>query len=199
MNIKLHLSKQPDVILFLIAGSFMLINTAFLWVRHFSGYTLSILWPAIPAIIAFSVCVFGLFKLYHRISPKAPKLAKSGALLALVASCALGIAAIWIFRASVFGDGVPTPLPTGLGALVGLFIVAMVLAFLNNAVACLMDKGLRNLGYLLIVPVAMWTLMLVVSIFKGLNVGLSLDFYTNAVIGLAFLATGLTLSKRELK
>ena len=40
---------QRGSLLFMIAGSFMLLNTVFLWARHFSNYQLSILWPAIPA------------------------------------------------------------------------------------------------------------------------------------------------------
>lgn len=179
--------------LFMVAGSFMLINTIFLWVRHFSGYQLSILWPAIPAITALALSVFGLLKLYPLASVNAPRTAKTGASFALIASISLGMAAFWIFAVSVFGAGMPQPAPQGLLVLIAIFMIAMVLAFSAYMVAFLKGATQRNLGYLLSVPVAMWAIMLVVGIIKGMETGLSLDFYTNAIIAAAFLAIGFSL------
>ena len=45
---------------FIIAGSFMLINTMLLWARYYSNYQLSILWAAIPAIIGLAFLALGL-------------------------------------------------------------------------------------------------------------------------------------------
>ena len=87
----------------------------------------------------------------------------------------------------------PQPAPQGLLALIAIFMIAMVLAFSTNMVAFLGDVTQRNLGFLLAAPVAMWAIMLAVGIISGMEVGLSLDFYANAVIGAAFLALGLTL------
>lgn len=182
-----------DSRLFLIAGGFMLINTALLWVRLYSDYQLSILWPAIPAIAGLACGALGLLKLYPRASVDAPKLAKVGAGFALLASIALGVATLWILGLFVFGEGMPQPAPQGLLLLIVIFMVAVVLAFFSNATACLLHAAQRKIGYLLTVPVAVWSIMLVAGIFKGMEVALSLDFYTNAVIGAAFLALGFTL------
>jgi hypothetical protein len=178
---------------FIIAGSFMLINTAFLWIRFYSNYQLSILWAAIPAIIALASGVFGLLKLYTRASVNAPLMAKSGAGFALLACGSLSLAAIWIFSVSVFGEGMPEQQPQWFLVLIAIFMVAMVLAFFSNAIAFLLHSAQRKVGYLLTVPLAMWTLMLVVGVIKGMEVGLSLDYYTNAVIAAAFLALGISL------
>lgn len=152
-----------DSRLFITAGSFMLINTVFLWIRLYSNYQLSILWAAIPAIIGLATGVVGLFKLYAQASANAPLLAKIGAGFALLACASLSLAAIWIFAVSVFGEGVPEPVPQELLVLIAIFMMAMVLAFFSNAIAFLLHSAQRKVGYLLTVPVAMWATMLVVG------------------------------------
>lgn len=183
--------------LFMIAGSLMLINTAFLWARLLSGGQLSLLWAAIPAITAFACAIWGLFKLYPQAAVNAPRVAKAGAGFALLACGALMLAALWIFAVSVFGGGMPVPPPPAMLGLIALFVVAMVIAFLSNAIAFLRHDTQRKVGYLLTVPLAMWTLMLVVGLTNGTQVGLSLDFYTNGVIALAFLGLGFTLKNKS--
>ncbi|KGJ91919.1 hypothetical protein [Colwellia psychrerythraea] len=178
---------------FIIAGCFMLINTALLWIRYDSNYQLSILWTAIPAIIGLASAVFGLIKLYPRASANAPLVAKSGAGFALLAATSLSLAAIWIFAVAVFDEGIPDPAPQGLLGLIAIFMIAMVLAFFSNAIAFFRHSGQRQVGYLLTVPLAMWVMMLAVGAIKGLEVGLSLDYYANGLIAAAFLALGFTL------
>lgn len=185
-----HTPTSWDARFFLIAGGFMLINTLCLWARHFSGYQLSILWPAIPAIIGLASSVLGLYKLHPRIVSRAPKLAKWGAGFALAALLALSIGACWVIASAVLGDATRG---VGMQALIGLFMVAMVGAFICNALACLRDSASRTLGMVLSVPVACWGLMIVVGVISGPEVGLSLDFYTNGLLGAAFLTAGITL------
>ncbi len=182
-----------DSRLFIIAGCFMLINTAILWIRYYSNNQLSILWAAIPAIIGLASGVFGLIKLYPRASVNAPLMAKAGAGFALLAGTSLSLATIWIFAVSVFVEGIPDPAPQGLLGLIVIFMIAMVLAFFSNAMAFLRQSAQRQVGYLLTVPLAMWGIMLVVGTIKGMEVGLSLDYYTNGIIAAAFLALGFTL------
>jgi hypothetical protein len=190
-------SRQWDVILFFASGSFMLINLAALWIRTYFDSGLSIMWAAIPGIIGFAASVIGLLTLYSRISSQAPRLARSGAGFALVSGAALGIAAVWIFSTSIFGSGISGSAPSGVLALIGVFIMSMVIAFICNAVAFLIGSSLRNIGFLLLVPVASWGVMLVVGMNKGLEAGLSLDVYTNGIIALAFLLLGFFLQKNK--
>jgi len=194
-NLKMALSNGSrwDSRIFIISGCFMLINTVFLWIRFYSNDQLSILWAAIPAIIALASGVLGLLKLYKSASIMSPIVAKSGAGFALLACASLSLATIWIFVLSIFGEGMPEPAPQGMLMLIAVFMVSMVLAFFSNAIAFLLHSKQRKIGYLLSVPIAMWTTMLVVGAIKGMEVGLSLDYYTNAVIAAAFLALGLTL------
>lgn len=178
---------------FIIAGSFMLINALLLWIRHYSNYQLSILWPAIPAITGLASSVFGLLKLYPRVSINAPLVAKSGAGFTLLALASLSLVALWIFVVSVFGEGMQKQQSQWLMVLIAIFMVAMVLAFFTNAIAFLRFSTQQKVGYLLTVPLAVWFIMLVVGVMKGMERGLSLDFYANPVIGVAFLALGFTL------
>ncbi|KAF7785546.1 hypothetical protein PRUB_a4230 [Pseudoalteromonas rubra] len=178
-----HTPTPWDARFFLIAGGFMLINTLCLWARHFSGYQLSILWPAIPAIIGLASSVLGLYKLLPRIVSRAPKLAKWGAGFALAALLALSIGACWVIASAVLGDATRG---VGMQALIGLFMVAMVGAFICNALVCLRDPASRTLGMALSVPVVCWSLMLLVGMLYGAEVGLALDFYTNGLLALAF-------------
>ncbi|MFT5296327.1 MAG: hypothetical protein ACI9YH_002347 [Colwellia sp.] len=178
---------------FIVAGCFMLINTLFLWLRHFSNYQMSILWPAIPAITGLAFSVFGLLKLYPRVTNHSPLVAKSGAGLSLLALASLSLVALWIFVVSVFGEGMQEQQSQWLLVLIVLFMVAMILAFFTNAIVFLSVRTHQKIGYLLTMPLAMWFIMLVVGVIKGIEKGLSLDFYTNPVIGAAFLALGFTL------
>lgn len=179
--------------MFLIAGIFMLINFGALWARYFSAGELSILWAAIPAIIGLSCAVTGLLKLYQRAKVSSPFTAKAGAGCALLACSALGVAALWIFVASVFGEGLPEPPPQGLLAIIALFMLSIVLAFVATAMAFLRSPDQREIGYWLTVPVVMWAIMIMVSMVAGMAVGLGLDYYTNGVIAIAFIGLGLTL------
>jgi len=185
--------SRLDSRFFIIAGCFMLINTLLLWLRHYSNYELSILWPAIPAITGLACSVFGLLKLYPRVTLYSPLVAKSGAGLSLLALASLSFVALWIFVVSVFGEGMQKQQSQWLLVLIALFMVAMILAFFTNAIAFLGIRTQQKVGYLLTVPLAMWFLMLVIGVIKGMERGLSLDFYTNPVIGAAFLALGFTL------
>lgn len=193
---KENIPRQWDSLLFFIAGSFLLANVSFLWIRFYSDLQLSIVWAAIPGIIGFATSIIGLFKLYPRLSSRTPWLARSGAGFALIAATALCIAAAWILFISIFAGGISGSPPNGIMALIGIFIIAMVMAFICNAVAFLMNSSLRSIGYLLMVPVASWSVMLIVGIIKGFEVGLSLDLYTNGIIALAFLFVGFLLGKK---
>jgi len=178
---------------FIVAGSCMLINTLLLWIRYYSNYQLSILWPAIPAITGLASSVFGLLKLYPRVYLHAPLVAKSGTGFALLALASLSLVALWIFVVSVFGEGMSGQQNQWVILLIAIFMIAMILAFLCNAIAFLRISSQQKVGYLLTVPLAMWFIMLLVGAMKGMERGLSLDYYTNAVIGVAFFALGFAL------
>ncbi|MBQ4851801.1 hypothetical protein [Pseudoalteromonas sp. MMG012] len=95
---------------------------------------------------------------------------------------------------SILWPAIPAVIGLAAGVF-GLFMVAVVLAFLCYAIAFLRCEAQRKIGYLLSVPVTMWALMLVVGSIKGMEAGLSLDYYTNAVISVTFLALGFSLRK----
>jgi hypothetical protein len=179
--------------LFIVAGVSMLINVILLWVRRLSDYELSILWPAIPSLIALACAVFGLLNLYKQASFNTPFIAKVGAFFSILACTVLGIAAIWLIANLVFFKENGEQLPQWFFGLIAVFMISMILAFLSNAVAFLQHTHSRNIGLLLSIPLAMWLIMLLIGLMKGMQVGLSLDFYTNAVIATAFLFLGLKL------
>ena len=179
---------------FIIAGCFMLINTLLLWSRHYSNYQLSILWPAIPAITGLASSVFGLLKLYPRVSFDAPLIAKSGAGFALLALASLSSVALWIFVVSVFGEGMQEQQSQWLLVLIAIFMVAMILAFFTNAIAFLRFSTQQKVGYLLTVPISDVGHNASGRCNKrhGKSVYRS-TIYTNPIIGAAFLALGFTL------
>jgi len=198
-NNKVRKYRQWDSILFYAAGILMLINVSVLWTRYLSTLQLSILWAAIPGIAALTASILGLFKLYPRICSDAPWLARSGAGFALAACAALSMAVIWLFGVVILMGEVPQPIPGGVLALIGVFILSMVIAFICYAIAFLIHGSSQAIGYLLLVPVASWGLMLVVGSIKGLGVGITLDLYTNWFIALAFVFIGLLLKKGRAK
>lgn len=181
--------------LFMAAGLFMAINAALLWTRYSSDLELSIAWPAIPGTIGLSCAVLGLIMLYPRVNPSAPRLAKVGAGFAVLSASSLSASALSVLYAAVFAaDGSEFPPPSAL-MLIAVFLVAMILSFSFNAIAFLLPVGQRKLGALLLVPIFMWSVMLIVSALKGLEVGLALDFYTNPIIAAAFIAISLILRR----
>ena len=188
-------SRQWASILFFAAGSFMLVNVVSLWVMNYSNTQISLLWAAIPGIAALTASITGLLKLYPRISTEAPWLARCGAGFALTAGVALSITAIWIFSIAIFVGEISEHLPGGVMALIGVFIVSMVIAFICYAIAFLIHRTSQGIGYLLMVPVVSWGLMLVVGMIEGLEVGLKLDLYTNGFIAGGFIFIGLLLKK----
>lgn len=190
--------RQWDSILFFVAGSFMLLNVIVLWIRYYSIFELSILWAAIPGIAALTASIAGLFKLYPRISSDAPRLARSGAGFALIAGVVLCVVAIWIFCRAILIGGISESTPGGILALIGVFIVSLVIAFICYAIAFLLYGSSRGIGYFLLVPVASWGLMLVVGVIEGLRVSLTLDLYTNGFIAVAFIFVGLLLKRGTL-
>ncbi|MDK1285981.1 hypothetical protein [Pseudoalteromonas umbrosa] len=192
-----HCATRWDTRLFLIAGCCMLINTVCLWMRHFSGYQMSLLWAAVPAIIALGSCTLGVLKLYPRAVSQARKLAISGACFAVMSLTSLVLASMWIFVLSVFGDGISGRPSTGFAVLIGAFMVFMMISFAFNSVSFLVERTTRNIGLLLLVPVSCWALMLIVALLKSFEAGLSLDFYTNGVMGVAFLLVAFVLKKRQ--
>lgn len=175
----------------------MSLNVVALWIKYLSGHSISILWAAIPGIVAFVASVMGLIKLYPRISSSAPWLARGGVGFALLAAASLCIAALWILGEVIIAGGVSEPPPSGILGLIGIFIVAMVIAFIGNAFGFILGGELKSVGYLLMVPVVCWATMLVVGMFKGLQAGLALDVYTNAFIAAAFILLGVRLKNKH--
>lgn len=175
--------------LFIVAGISMLINVILLWLRRLSDYELSILWPAIPSLIALTCAVFGLLNLYKQASINTPIIAKVGAFFSILACSALGVAAIWLTLFKENGE----QLPQWFFGIIAAFMISIILAFLSNAVAFLQHTLARNIGLLLSIPLSMWLIMLLIGVMKGMQVGLSLDFYTNAVIATSFVFLGLKL------
>jgi hypothetical protein len=190
-------SRQWASILFFAAGSFMLVNVVSLWVMNYSNTQISLLWAAIPGIVALTASIIGLFTLYPRISSQAPWLARCGVGFALIAGASLCMAAIWIFGIEIFLGKISEHLPGGVMALIGVFMVSMAIAFICYATAFLIYGSSQGIGYLLMVPVVSWVLMLVVGITEGLLVGLRLDLYTNGFIAVAFIFIGLLLKKKR--
>lgn len=171
----------------------MLINVVVLWIRYYSIFELSILWAAIPGIAALTASIAGLYKLYPRILCDAPRLARSGAGFSLIAGAVLCIVSIWIFGPAIFTGEIPKSTPSGALALIGVFIASLAIAFICSAIAFLLYAPYRGIGYLLLVPVASWGLILVVGVIEGLQVALTLDLYTNGFITAAFMFVGLLL------
>ena len=125
-------------------------------------------------------------------------MARSGAGFAFTACVALSITAIWIFSIAIFVGEISEHLPGGVMALIGVFMVSMAIAFICYATAFLIYGSSQGIGYLLMVPVVSWVLMLVVGIKEGLQVGLRLDLYTNGFIAVAFIFIGFLLKKKRI-
>jgi hypothetical protein len=134
--------------------------------------------------------------LYPRIAGRALRLARAGSGAAMAAGTILCIAAVWIIGSALQG-GIPQPPPGWFLALIAVFMLAFILAFVLTAAASLRAGGSsRAIGYLLLVPVISWAIILIAGIMSSMNEALLLDFYTNGVIGVAFVAIGNILPTR---
>lgn len=186
-----QISGQYGSAAFIAAGSLMLMQVLAVGLRRFGFASLSELWAALPAIAAIIASIVGLIALYPRFNGRARRLALAGVGAAVVAGVTLCAAAAWLAGSVMLnGGGVPQPLPAGLlGAIAG-FLIAYVLGFVLYAAAGLRSEGMQRIGWLLLVPVASWSVILGAAVTTNLNDALKLDLYTNAVIAVAFIAIG---------
>ena len=189
-------TKLSDVVFFYLAGGFMLINAVALWGRSITGNQLSLMWAAIPAIIALSASVLGLIKLNPRISYKSPIFAKVALISARLSATALALAAVWILVNAVFGYDLAESRTQGFLILIFTFMVTKTAAYICSALAFFASKFSRRLASFLLVPVISWLTMLFVGITLNLEAGLSLDYYLNPVIAIAFLSIGFLLHSK---
>jgi hypothetical protein len=178
---------------FIAAGSLMLCQVLVVGLRRHGMASLSELWAALPAIAAIIASIVGLVALYPRFNGRSRRLALAGVGAVLGAGAILCAAATWLASIAVLQGGVPQPLPGGLLAAIAGFMIAYVLGFVLNAAAGLRSEGMQRVGWLLLVPVASWSVILGVAVTSNLNDALKLDLYTNAVIAFAFIALGVLL------
>jgi hypothetical protein len=177
---------------FIAAGSLMLCQVLVVGLRR-HDFAVSELWAALPGVAAIIASIVGLIALYPRFTGRSRRLALAGVGAALGAGVILCAAATWLAGSAVLGGGVPQPLPGGLLAAIAGFMIAYVLGFVLNAAAGLRSEGMRHVGWLLLVPVASWSVILGVAVTSNMGDALKLDLYTNAVIALAFIAIGVLL------
>jgi hypothetical protein len=87
-------------------------------------------------------------------------------------------------------------LPTGVGAIIGGFMFAFVLAFSLAAAASLKARSYA-VASLLLMPVFMWGTILVIGATGDMKEALQLDIYANVAIAASFV--GLRLSLRHME
>jgi hypothetical protein len=182
--------------LFIAAGCCMLLQVFLIGLRRYNIGAFSESWIALPAIAALIASLAGQIGLYPRIAGQALRLARAGTAAAMAACMILCIAAVWLIGRAL-QDGIPQPPPGWFLVLIAAFMLAFILAFVLSAAASLWVGGsLRVIGCLLLVPVISWAIILVAGFMSSMNEALLLDFYTNGVIGVAFLAIGNILPTR---
>jgi hypothetical protein len=183
--------------LFFAAGGLMLIQVLLIGLRKYNVASFSELLIAPPAIAALVAGIIGLIGLHPRIAGRAPRLACAGAGSALAAGMILCVLAAWLIGSGLMG-GIPQPPPGWFLAAIATFMLAFIMAFILSSAASLRDDGsIRTVGYLLLVPVISWGMILVVGIVTSMSEALLLDFYTNGLISLAFLAIGYILKPQR--
>jgi hypothetical protein len=183
--------------LFFAAGGLLGVQVLMIGFLRYNIASFSDLWIAPPAIAALVAGIIGLIGLYPRTAGQAPRLACAGAASAIAAGIILCVAATWLIGSALLG-GITQPPPAGFLALIAAFMLAFILAFILSSAASLRaDGSLRTVGYLLLVPVISWGMILVVGIVTSMSEALLLDFYTNGLISLAFLAIGHILKPRR--
>lgn len=180
--------------LFSASGVLMFVQVILIGLKRHDIGSFSELWIVPLAVSAVVAGLIALIGLNTGLSPRAPRLAKAGAVAAMAAIALLGIALVWLIS-SAPAKGQEISLPGGFFALAGLFIAALVLAFILIAAASL-KAGLRAMGYLLLVPALSWGAIIVAGAITNMSDALRLDFYTNAAIACAFVALGFVMRKR---
>jgi hypothetical protein len=154
---------------FIAAGSLMLIQVLVIGLRRHGFASLSEFWAALSGIAAIIVSIVGLVALYPRFTGRSRRLALVGVGAALGAGVTLCAAAAWLAGSAARDGRVPQPLPGGLLAVIAGFMIAYVLGFVLNAAAGLRSQGMRRIGWLLLVPVASWSIILGVAVTNNLS------------------------------
>jgi hypothetical protein len=175
---------------FISAGLLMLVQVFIIGLRRFGLDLVPEWWAAPPAIGAVVATILGLITLYSRTTGHAKRLAFASVCMGVTSGILLGTTAFWL-ALSVLRDGaIPPLLPRLVQGAIALFLLTFVIALLLSAAACLKINAMRTVGFLLLVPVFAWCLILGVAMVHTMSEALRLDFYTNGVIAIALIAVG---------
>ncbi len=178
---------------FISAGLLMLAQVFIIGLRRYGLDSIPEWWAAPPAIGAVVATIFGLVTLYSRIHSRSRRCAFASLCMGVISGILLCATTLWLVL-NVIEDGAIAPLlPTLVQAAIALFMFTFIMALLLSAAACLQTRAMRIIGLLLLVPVFAWCLILGVAMVSTMTEALRLDFYTNGMIAIAFIAVGFLL------
>jgi|GEM_PF-6343769 len=175
---------------FISAGLLMLVQVFIIGLRRHGMDFVPEWWAAPPAIGAVVATILGLITLYSRTHGHASRLAFASVCMGVTSGILLCTTALWFVFDALEGGAIPKLRPTSVQGAIALFMVTFIIALLLSAAACLRTKATRVIGFLLLVPVFAWCLILGVALMSSMSDALKLDFYTNGAIAAALIATG---------
>lgn len=175
---------------FITAGLLMLVQVCIIGLRRYGLDFIPEWWAAPPAIGAVVATILGLVTLYSRTYGHASRLAFASVGMGVTSGILLCVTALWLVLDVLEGGVMPPLLPKSVQGAVALFMMTFVIALLLSAAACRKTKATRVIGFLLLVPVFAWCLILGVALMLTMSDALKLDFYTNGAIAAAFIAIG---------
>lgn len=189
MESRLTYGRAMRVTFFLSAGILMFVSVALIVLVRLKLQTISEMWIALPAIAAQLACICGLIAL-RPLLYEANLISRLGLWCASLAAVIIVSAGLWL---GLSGD--PQASSGNLIYILAFgYIISICLAFALFSWATFRVKGARSLlAYLLLVPAGLWTTLVVVAVFFGPQIALSLDWITNIAISAALVATARTV------
>lgn len=181
-------------IVFLIAGISLSIHVVLVGLIGYAGVSISEGYHAMFGLAGLIGAIVGLLGFYPKLIDKSPRLARASVLAVGGAGILFSVILVWLLGSTLLVGGPQDTTPGWVGILAPLAIVLIASGFVSTSVASL-RTGVpsRAVGLLLLVPVASWIVILVVSVVTNFTAPYALDFFANGAISLSWLAIGYTL------
>lgn len=181
-------------VVFLIAGSSLFIHVILVGLIGYAGVSISEGYHAMFGLAGLVGAIVGLLGFYPRLTDKSPRLALASVLAVAVAGILFSGVLVWLLGTTLLTGGPQDTAPSWVGVLAPLAIVMIASGFVSTSIASLRtDVPSRTIGLLLMVPVASWIVILVVSVLANFTAPYSLDFFANGAISISWLAIGYRL------
>jgi len=177
---------------FLVAGASLFIHVILVGLIGYTSVSFPEGYHAMFGLAGLVGAIIGLLGFYSRLADES-RLALGSVLAVAAAGVSFSIILVWLIGMSLLTGGPPSA-ADWVGVLAPFAIVMIALGFFLTGIASFRAAiPSRTVGFLLLVPVLSWIVILGVGAMTNYNAPVSLDFFANGINSIAFFSIGYLL------